>query len=351
MKKIAVIGAGFFGNSVSILLSKKFKVDLFEIQNKVFQGASRYNQMRYHLGYHYPRSQKTFNELELYKKEFENFFKKKIFGKNINYYGIAKKNSKTSFKNYLNFLKKNKLKYKKINSSDFSDKIAGSLICKEKILNYFTCEKIFKNKLKSKNIKILTNQTLKKKDLNKYDKVIVCAYDQNNSVLKKLGIKPKKKYKYELIEKILIKLPKIYKNKSYIILDGKFVCVDPMLNTDYHLLSDNKNSKIEIIEDYFPNFKSFKKKYLKKGYIQKLNHSKFSDFISNGSKYLPFLSQAKFISTSFVTRTIEINKEKTDDRINNIEIINKKFISVFSGKWNTSVGVAKQIFRMLESGK
>ena len=74
-----------------------------------------------------------------------------------------------------------------------------------------------------------------------------------------------------------------------------------------------------------------------------------SDIITTGSeKYLPFLSQAKFISTSFVTRTIEINKEKTDDRINNIEIINKKFISVFSGKWNTSVGVAKQIFRMLE---
>ena len=351
MKKIAVIGSGFFGNSVSILLSKKYKVDLFEIQKKIFQGASRYNQMRYHLGFHYPRSQKTFNELKLHKREFESFFNKKIFGTTDNYYGIAKINSKTSFKTYLSFLKKNKLKYKCIESLDFSEKVEGSIICDEKILNYYICEKIFKKKLQSKNIKIFTNQTLKKKNLNKYDKVIICAYDQNNNVLKSIGIKPQKKYRYELIEKILIKLPKIYKNKSFIVLDGKFVCVDPLLNTNYHLLSDNKNSKIEICRGYYPNFKSFKKKYLKKGYIKKLSHSKFDSFIENGQKYLPFLKKAKFVSTSFVTRAIEINKEKTDERVNNIEIINKKFISIFSGKWNTSVGVAKKIYKILESDK
>ena len=52
-----------------------------------------------------------------------------------------------------------------------------------------------------------------------------------------------------------------------------------------------------------------------------------------------------------MTRAIEINKEKTDERVNNIEIINKKFISIFSGKWNTSVGVAKKIYKILESDK
>ena len=34
------------------------------------------------------------------------------------------------------------------------------------------------------------------------------------NVLKNLGLKPKKKFKYELIEKIIVKLPKKYCNKS-----------------------------------------------------------------------------------------------------------------------------------------
>ena len=43
--------------------------------------------------------------------------------------------------------------------------------------------------------------------LENYDKIIVATYDQNNEILKKLKIKIKNKYKYELVEKIAVKLP------------------------------------------------------------------------------------------------------------------------------------------------
>ena len=102
--------------------------------------------------------------------------------------------------------------------------------------------------------------------------------------IKKIGIKPKKKYRYELVEKILIKLPKRYRNKSYIILDGKFVCVDPFLNTNYHLLSDNKNSEIEISRGFFPKFKNIKKKYLTKGFLKNKKNSNFRKFINISTK-------------------------------------------------------------------
>ena len=45
------------------------------------------------------------------------------------------------------------------------------------------------------------------------------------------------------------------------VLDGKFVSLDPYLGSNYHLLSDVKNSKLEITENYYPSFKSFKKIY------------------------------------------------------------------------------------------
>ena len=57
--KIAIIGAGFLGCSLSLVLSKKNEVDLYEKTGSILSGASSYNQMRFHGGYHYPRSHKT----------------------------------------------------------------------------------------------------------------------------------------------------------------------------------------------------------------------------------------------------------------------------------------------------
>ena len=55
MKKIAIIGAGFFGVGAALILSKKFKVDLYEKKKDIMEGVSSSNQLRFHMGYHYPR--------------------------------------------------------------------------------------------------------------------------------------------------------------------------------------------------------------------------------------------------------------------------------------------------------
>ena len=61
--RIAIIGAGFFGLTVGLFLSKKHKVEIFEKNSSIMQGASFGNQLRFHHGYHYPRSQKTVSEI------------------------------------------------------------------------------------------------------------------------------------------------------------------------------------------------------------------------------------------------------------------------------------------------
>ena len=74
-KKIAIIGAGFFGISIAFFfLKKKFDVTIFEKNSDILTGASRANQLRFHLGYHYPRSYKTLNEIQSMNKSFISFF-------------------------------------------------------------------------------------------------------------------------------------------------------------------------------------------------------------------------------------------------------------------------------------
>ena len=349
MKKIAIIGSGFFGVSAGLLLSKKNQIHIFEKENSILCGASRANQMRFHMGYHYPRSIKTSKEILKHYKDFINFYGSNIFGNTKNYYAISKKNSKTSFSDYIKFLKKCDLSYKNQGSEFFSKNLSGSIEANEKIINYFKFKKLISQKIKkNKNIKVFLKSNFKKELISNYDKIIISTYDQNNNVLKNLGLKPKKKFKYELIEKIIIKLPKKYCNKSFMVLDGKFVCLDPYLGTKYHLLSDNQNSKIEVIRDIFPNFKNSAKTLVNK-MPQKINtKTRFNKFISKGKKFLPFLTDAKYIGSFFITRVIEIGKEKTDERTSKITKINNKVFTVFSGKWNTSVGISKILVKILD---
>ena len=340
--KIAIIGSGFYGCSLAIILSKKNQVDLYEKEKDIFNGASSCNQFRYHSGYHYPRSQKTVNEINKSKKDFVSFFGQDVFKKTLNYYAIAKK-SKINFKKYSKFLTKNKLYFKEVDILKKVPTIEKSIIVDEKILDFFQTKKKLLNEIKKNKITLFLKTKFRKNDLRNYDKVIIATYSNNNYVLSDLGIKKIAIKKYQLVEKIVIKLPNEYRKKSYVVIDGNFVCVDPFLGTKYHLLSDVRLSKLETLISKYPNFISRKKKYLNKGIIKNKKISNFNKFISNSSKYLPFLKRAKYIGSMFVVRALKINKEKTDERVTSINYHNKKIISIFSGKWNNCIYLAKYL--------
>ena len=165
--------------------------------------------------------------------------------------------------------------------------------------------------MRKSKVKIYYRTELKKKDLNNYDKIIICTYSSNNQILKNLGVLKKlNKNRYELIEKILNKISKKYQKMSYVVVDGKFVCLDPYLGTNYHLLSDVRYSKIEVIKKTLPLFKSNKKKYLDNNIHKNLNISNFKKFIT-WFKIFAFFKRCKIYWINFVVRTLKKNVEKT----------------------------------------
>lgn len=340
--KIAIIGAGFFGLTLGLFLSNRHNVEIFEEKKTILNGASFSNQFRFHHGYHYPRSQKTVKEINKSKDLFKNFYDVDSLGKTSNFYLLAKE-SKVNFEIYKKFLKKNKLPFKILKNIYDKNIIEKFILTNEEILNYHNFKKKLILKINKSKVSLKLNTEFKKKYAKDFDKVIVATYSNNNNVLNKLGIKKVNKFKFELVEKILIKLPKKFKNKSFIVIDGKFVCVDPYLGTDYHLLSDVKLSKLETIISKFPDFKHKNKKYVNKGIIKNIKISQFKNFILRSSHYLPFLKNAKYIGSMFVIRAIMRNKEKTDERTSIVTYHSKKIISILSGKWNNCVFLAKNL--------
>ena len=347
-KKIAVIGAGFFGCTIALILSKRFEVDLYERKADILNEASMYNQFRFHLGFHYPRSVKTVNEIKRSNKEFIKFYGNDIFGDTINYYCVARNKSFIHYDKYINFLKSNNFTFKIINNLNYtSSKVEGTLISGEKILNYFKIKKKIKKKIKFSKINLKLNNQFDKKNLKNYHKIIITAYKNNNDILERLGKKIHNKFRYELVEKIAIKLPKKYKKLSFVILDGKFVCIDPYLGTPYHLLSHVKYSKLQVIKTKFSRFPKKYDALLRKAKSNNIKISKFNKFVKYGSEYLPFLKYAKYMFSYYVVRTVKRAVEATDERTNFTKRVNSKIITVLSGKWNSCVYEAKKIDKLL----
>lgn len=347
--KIAIIGAGIFGCTLSLILSKKKtnKIHLYEKNSDIMLQASKYNQQRFHHGFHYPRSQKTLNEISKSRKSFEKFYGKDIFGKTKNYYGLVEKNGKTKKNEYLKFLKKNNLNFKIINHKNFSDRIDLKILTNEKILHYDKLKNKIRFLIKKSKVKLKLNQPFKNEDKDRFDYIFVCTYSENNKNLKKLDIRNLNKFRYELIEKMIIQLPNKYQKLSYVIIDGKFLCIDPYLGTKYHLLSHVKYSKLEIKNSILEKFNNSHSKKIGK-FIKIKNNKNFNKYINDGKKYLPFLKLSKYIGSFFGVRVIEVNKEKTDQRTNLFKKHTKKIFSISSGKWNTAVHISNNVKEYLK---
>ena len=95
MSSAGIIGAGFYGLYLSLLLSRQFdEVIVYELNGCIFNGASRKNQGRVHRGFHYPRSLKTAVSCARHFVRFENEFNAAVVEIQDHFYGISKRNSK-----------------------------------------------------------------------------------------------------------------------------------------------------------------------------------------------------------------------------------------------------------------
>ena len=349
--KIAVIGGGFFGSSIAIELKEKFnnfKIDLFEKKDDLLKGTSGKNQFRLHKGYHYPRSKDTFLECKSSNESFnENF--KNCFLKSNNFYSISKYGSKVTFDQYLEYLNKVNLEYKIVKKHKLinMEMSQGIISANEKIINIHKARVILKKKISSLGINTFFNYNVdvSKKFNSNYDLIILSAYDNNNNLKKNINIETEQYY-YQLVEKIIVKTPKIYKKFSCVVLDGDFMSIDPYNDKmNYHICGHVKKSVIESsnTKDIFKITKNERDK-LEKYYINLREDSLFEEFKKDFIKYFNYFGKSEYQKSFYVVRCTK--KNKNDERITSIDV-NGKIISVHSGKWINCVETARNIAKII----
>jgi len=345
--KIAVVGGGIFGVTAAFTLSKQHNVELFEKNNDILQAASGSNQYRVHRGYHYPRSKDTVLGIINSENSFKETFSESIIKNFDHYYCIAKENSLTNAQEFKDFCNEFKLEFEESNLSFMNqDSISLSVKVKESVYDPEKLRKICWEKLEETNVNVHLNSEFTDELFEKYDKIVLCTYSQSNELIKKFP-KLQHEYQFELCEKPVVKLPKSFQNKSVVIMDGPFMCVDPLSNTEYHLLC---NVVHEIHQSNVGKYPITDKKFtgmLNHGIVKNPKYTNFQQFLDSAVNFIPEIKEAKHIGSMFTIRAVPPRVEDTDARPTLVEVINNKIISIFSGKITTCVEAAYQAQKLL----
>jgi len=344
--KIAVVGAGIFGATIALKLDRFHDVHLFEKHDDIMTAASRANQLRLHRGYHYPRSPDTVKSLLDSIQFFVNEYQDAVVDCYDHFYAIASEGSLVSSKQYLDFCDNHNLEYELIQNFEWvnNDKIDLTVKVKESLLDYQEVYYIIKDRIKKSNLKTNLKTSFTRERIDEFDLVINCTYADINDILLSQN---QKEYQFEVCEKIAVEMPAVIKEKSIVVMDGPFMCVDPYGKSGLSLLGNVVHAIHNTNTGVSPEIPNEIKNYLNKGLIKTPTVTKFSDFIETGSVYIPEIKNAIYRGSMFTVRAVLPNMDRTDGRPTIIGYPEEKIINVFSGKIDTCVMTANNLIERL----
>lgn len=342
-KKALVVGAGVFGLTSAIALSHNgYDVVVREKEDDLMKGASSINQYRLHKGYHYPRSIETAQECQRGLQTFKRKYESSVVNGNIQHlYSIASEDSLVSGDEYKNFLEKVGLEYYEREPMPNCDL---TIQANEELFNPEQLILSLHKKLFSSGVKVYVNSEVKSLDEEKFDVAVIATYSQINQLLDE-----KKEYQFEVCEKPVVKLPKIFENLSVVVMDGPFMCLDPYVN-DSHVLGNVVHAIHETNIGTKPIVSEELKPYLNKGLIRNPKITNIDKFIESGKKYFgDEFEDLEHIGSMYTIRTVLSNREQDDSRPTLVEKVNDNVYTLFSGKIDTCVDAANQLIQRIQN--
>ncbi len=356
---VAVIGGGIFGSLCAIEIAGNFKrVALFERGSSLMLGATRNNQNRLHLGYHYPRDLGTAAQCKAGFDEFRLRFSNSILSNFPNYYGIASAGSRTNFDEYRQFCHSAGLPFNPVSTAEVDGLILNveGLIETEEVvydvdlLRAQVCNELNESKVSIKlsshvkDIKLFSGCfqiTLESGDKYYTPNLVNCSYYDYNRFVNIFGSNHTK-LKYELTVVPVIDWRKGKPPIGITIMDGPFASLLPFGKTGkyliYHVVHSNYFSEVAQLPPVdWQNPRSIISVDAARGVLSKT--------VKSASRWIPSIANAEYVEFLGATRVKLANSERTDRRPSMVETLHKEptFLNVFSGKIDHSVWVSKMI--------
>lgn len=327
-----VIGGGFFGCTVSLYLKKYLKsVLLLEKESQLFQRSSYVNQARVHNGYHYPRSLLTALRSQGNFDNFVNDYQDCVVSDFENYYAISSYFSKVNARQFITFCQRVNiplapapLKIKNLFNPNLIEEVFTT---KEYVFDAIKLRELMLNALKTHQIEIKFDAEVTKlsKTLNinqvkidvntklgktnitaKY--IFNCTYSAINTILAASNLMAIP-LKHELAEMALIQVPESLRNIGITVMCGPFFSLMPFPSKQLHTLSHVRYTPHFYWQDT-ENTTSATNKI----YEQTIRKTNYPYTIRDAARYLPILSDCKYIDSLWEVKTILPQSEVDDSR-------------------------------------
>ncbi|WP_342822152.1 FAD-dependent oxidoreductase [Candidatus Lucifugimonas marina] len=347
-KTVAVVGGGIFGVSAALKLAEAgATVTLFDRLPDLLNAASGINQYRLHRGYHYPRSKSTAAECLTTQDSFLSYYDQAVIDDFEHYYCISKRGSLTSAEAFVTFCEELDLEYRTDNQ-DFirPDTIELCVRVKESLIDIDLLRALCHRKLAEADVQVLLNTPVNISMLRAFDNIVVAAYAGIDSVLETSAL-VSPDYQFELCEKPVVRLPASLSHRSVVVLDGPFMCFDPLGRSGNSVMGNVTHAIHTTNVGPKPVYPAHYDDVLNKGLISVPAVSNYELFIESAKEYFPAIAKASYIGSQFTIRTVLPHKEKTDERLTNVTRMDERIISVFAGKLGTSMQAADQLCDMV----
>lgn len=343
-KNVAIIGGGIFGSTIAIELANQgCNVVLYERHENLLEEASSINQYRVHEGYHYPRSIETVLECQASVSDFIRHYRQSIVPKRVgikNYYAIASKASVTNPEQYIAFMDAIGLPYKKVKPMQGTDL---TVEVEENIYDPAILASIVKRRMIGAGVELRLGRVATENDLVDADFTVIATYANLND-----WRIDKREYQYEICEKPVLKLPESYRKKSIVIMDGPFMCIDPLGSSDLHVMGNVVHAIHHRNIGYKPIVPDGYKNLLNKGLVRSPSITNINKFIESARQFFPNIDRAQHIGSMYTIRTVLPYKENDDARPTLVEWIGNNRLTVFSGKICTSISAARTVLKCIQ---
>lgn len=246
--RLLIAGGGWYGcHLATVLLELGHQVTILLKGGLLFDGSSAKNQNRLHLGYHYPRSNKTRLECQ---RGFTEFMRQ--YGHVTNHVGrniyLVAEDSLVDFDTFC-LIYKDSAEFELIKLEDVplinSDRFQGAILCEERVIDYNKARRHFEGVLAGTNIiyQCSTQEIIQVDDKyvlrgQSYDCLIDCTYGQA-TIPKEVASPP---VLYELCLTLIYQLTsQLDPDFALTVMDGNFFSLYPVqYDTDhsYYTLTD-----------------------------------------------------------------------------------------------------------------
>ena len=340
---ICIVGAGWYGCHIaSSLLKQGHDVVIFEKSASTISGASKKNQNRLHLGFHYPRNHETRVQSKNGFNWFIEHYGQLCTSVDENIYAVAKKDSYIDFETFKLIMEGTKLDFTEIERSEFPERglnldvIEGAILCQEMVINNSIATKYFDDIL-SRHLKLdtyvdLKNEVVVKSLKENFDYIIDCTWGTS-------GTLQDEEIFYEPCVYFYYKTQK-EKRIAITVMDGEFCSLYPYYDDIYTLTSVNNTplGQFSDINDAIVKLNNVKQNRA----LVSEKRDRFEEEIK--SFYPNFSNEFEFIGPEFSMKTKV--KSSTDYRGCFVKKTDK-LISIFSGKIDTLYIAEKKVLEII----